>query len=189
MKKFVLAPALAALAMFFLGFLYWGLPMSPAYKTMSRVADDDAAAVALARLFPETGVYHVPGLHVEATKLTALMKRGPTAEVTFMKEGHDPGSPVMFLKGYVHYFVIALLLMIMLLKAVPSFTGFNSRVKFTAAVGLVAAAFELTDTIWGNHPVGYHVAVGIYIFLECTVAGLVLAKFTLASSEPGPIPA
>jgi len=149
------------------------------YQTMSRVTDDDAAAQALAKIFPETGVYHVPDIRVEEAKLMTLMRRGPMAEVAFVKEGHDPQSPVMFIKGYVHYFVLAMMRMFMLVKATPGLKHFSCRVKLTASVGLVAATFELTDTIWGNHAIGYHVAVGLYILLECVVAGLVLAKFTM----------
>jgi hypothetical protein len=190
MKKFVLAPALAALAMFVLGFLYWGLPMSPAYKSISRVADDAAAAQALGQIFPATGIYLVPGMHVEETKLMELIQRGPAAQVAFVKEGGDPMDPAMFIKGYIHYFVIALVLMMMLARATPSFKCFTCRVKFAAAVGLVGALFQLTDSIWSRHPLGYHLMVGLYIFLECAVAGLVLAKFTMTpANSASPTPA
>lgn len=187
MKKYVLAPALAALAMFLLGFLYWGLPMSPAYKSIRHVADDDAAAQALGRIFPETGIYLVPGIHLEPTRLTELMQRGPTAEVVFVKEGRNPMAASTFLLGYIHYFVLALLLMIMLANATPSFHCFTCRIRFAAAVGLVAAVFEFTDVIWTHHPLGYHLAVALYILLQATVAGLVLARFTMTSTaEPAP---
>lgn len=188
MKKFVLAPVLAALAMFILGFLYWGLPMSPAYKAVSRVADDAAAAQALAQIFPATGVYLVPGIHLDPAQLTPLIERGPTAQISFVKEGHSPTDPTGFIKGYLHYFVIALALMIMLDRATPSFKCFTCRIKFATAVGLIGALFELTDAIWSRHPLGYHLVVGIYIVLECALAGLVLAKFTMSPAAPKPTP-
>lgn len=179
MKKFLLAPALAALAMFLLGFLYWGLPASPAYNSISRVADDAAAAQALSQIFPETGVYLVPNIRLEQTQLMELIARGPAAQVAFIKEGHDPMDPTVFLKGYLHYFVIALALMIMLVRATPSFKCFSCRIRFAAAIGLIGALFQLTDAIWSHHPMGYHLVVALYIFVECALAGLVLAKFTM----------
>lgn len=190
MKKFVLAPALAALAMFFLGFLYWGLPASPAYKAFGKVADDDAAAQALGRIFPATGTYMVPGIHLEQNKLTELYRRGPSAEVVFIKEGHDPTNPTMFIKGYLHYFVVALLLLMMLEGAKPSFKCFSCRVKFSAAVGLVGGVlWHFSDPIWGNHPLPYHLVGLLYMVLEFAVAGLVLAKFTMTPAPGIPVEA
>lgn len=186
MKKFLLAPALAALAMFILGFLYWGLPVSPAYNTVSRVADDDAAAQALAQIFPSTGVYLVPGVHLDPAQLTPLIERGPSAQVSFVKEGHNPTDPTGFIKGYLQYFAIALGLMIMLVRATPSFKCFSCRIRFATAVGLIGALFELTDAIWGRHPLGYHLAVGLYIVLECMLAGIVLARFTMTPVVSAP---
>jgi hypothetical protein len=188
MKKFLLAPALAALAMFVFGFLYWGLPNSPAYKTLSQVADDDAAAHALANIFPATGIYFIPGMHVEEARMTELIQRGPTAQVVFVKEGNNPMDPMMFIKGYLQYFVIALALMIMLVRGTPSFKCFSCRVRFAAAVGLIGALFEFTDAIWARHPLGYHLVAALYIVLECALAGLVLAKFTMTPAAPAPTP-
>jgi hypothetical protein len=187
MKKFILAPALAALAMFFLGFLYWGLPASPAYKAFGQLADDDAAAQALGKIFPGTGTYIVPGIYLDQTKLTELNRRGPSAQVVFIKEGHNPTDPAMFIKGYLHYFVVALLLMFMLEAAKPSFKAFSCRVKFSAAIGLIGGVlWHFSDPIWGHHPLPYHLVGLIYMVLEFMLAGLVLAKFTLTPAVPAP---
>lgn len=47
MKKFVLAPVLAALAMFVWGFIYWGAPHHLPYKGLGTVADESATALAV----------------------------------------------------------------------------------------------------------------------------------------------
>lgn len=57
MKKFVLAPALAALAMFVVSAIYWMSPFP--YQTLTPVGDN-AAAAALGKIFPATGTYLVP---------------------------------------------------------------------------------------------------------------------------------
>jgi cbb3-type cytochrome oxidase subunit 3 len=148
MKKFVLGPALAALAMFLFGAIYWMSPFP--YKTHNTTANDSAAGLALAQLFPETGTYLIPGVNLDKTQLAALYKRGPSAEVQFIKEGHEMMEPTVFLKGYMHYFVVSLLLAMLLAKAAPSFKGYCSRVSFRARWGSWAPRSSITATRSGG---------------------------------------
>jgi hypothetical protein len=176
MKKFVLGPALAALAMFLFGAIYWMSPFP--YKTLRSVANDSAAGLALAQLFPETGTYLVPGPNLNQKQMGELYKRGPSVEVQFVKEGHDAMEPAVFLKGYVHYFVVSLLLAALLAKAAASLRGYCSRVSFCALVGVAGSALiDYSDPIWWHHPWAWHIACSIYAVLAFTVSGLVLAAF------------
>lgn len=180
MKKYVLAPALAALAMFAFGALFWMSPLP--YKTLTPAGNDSADALTLAQLFPVTGTYIIPGPNLTDEKLvTELFRRGPSAMVHFMKEGHEPMEPAVFVKGYVHYFAVALLLMVMLTYATPLFHGFMDRVKFAAFIGVLGALLiTFSDPIWWHHTWGWHLMMALYAVLEFAVAGLVLARFTMA---------
>lgn len=181
MKKYVLAPALAALAMFVVGALFWMSPFP--YKTVTPAADDSAAGLALAAIFPATGTYLVPGPGNDEKVTAELSRRGPSATVHYIKEGQEPVDPAVFAKGYAHYFIVALLLMVMLTKATPLFHSFLCRVQFSAAVGALGALLiTLSDPIWWHHPWGWHLMMGLYAVLEFAVAGLVLAKFTMAKA-------
>jgi hypothetical protein len=176
MKKFVLGPALAALAMFVFGAIYWMSPIP--YKVLNTTADDDAAGLALAKIFPETGTYLVPGPKLDEKKMAELYKRGPSAQVQFVKEGHEGMEPTTLIKGYVHYFVVSLLLAILLVKAEPAFKSYSGRVKFSALVGIVGSALiDYSDPIWWHHPWAWHVVCSVYAVLAFLISGLVLAAF------------
>jgi hypothetical protein len=179
MKKYVLAPALAALAMFVFGAVYWMSPFP--YTTTSSTTNPAGTGAALAQIFPATGVYLVPSPAITDEKvLSELYRQGPSAVVYYMKEGHEMMEPAVFVKGYVHYFAVALLLMIMLNSAAPLFRSLFDRVKFAAAIGgLGALQICFSDPIWWHHPWGWHLVDALYVILEFALAGLVLAKFTV----------
>ena len=108
MKKYVFAPALAALAMFFWGFLYWGVLNLP-YKSLGTVDDESATALALGKLFPASGAYLLPSPRSGEAKAEELMKRGPIAQVFIVKEGMAPVDPAVLIRGFIHNLVIAIL--------------------------------------------------------------------------------
>jgi hypothetical protein len=154
--------------------------MSPfPYKALTPVADNVAAVAALGQIFPTTGTYLVPGPELKDEKLLEeLFQRGPIAEVHFVREGHPMMEPAVFLKGYLHYFVVSLLLAFLIEKAGPAFKGYACRVQFSAAVGLAGAVLiTLSDPIWWHHPWGWSLMRGLYAVLTFTAGGLVLAKF------------
>lgn len=177
MKKFVLAPALAALALFVFGALYWMSPFP--YKTLTPVGDNAAAAAALAKIFPTTGTYLIPGPDVADEKLlTQLFEQGPLVEVQFIKEGHPMMEAGVFLRGFLHYFVVALLLAILLENIGPALRGYGSVVKLTTLIGLTGAVFIcFSDPIWWHHPWGWKIVMAVYVVLASLIAGLVLGRF------------
>jgi hypothetical protein len=188
MKKYLVGPALAALAMFVFGAVYWMSPFP--YKVLGRVADDSGAAQTLAGIFPETGTYLLPGAYLDEKTMTELYKSGPSVLVQFVKEGHPVMEPVVFVKGYLHNFVVCLLLAVLLVRAEASFRGYWCRVIFSAMVGLVGAVLLcLGDPIWWHHPWGWHLFGGLYAVLAFAVAGLVLGKFLTPRPAAAPAPA
>ena len=174
MKKFVLAPALAALAMFVFGFLYWGATTLP-YSVVSSVGDDSSSALALGKIFPATGTYLVPGMGTPEPRRSELVQRGPFAVVHFVKEGMPAMDPKVLAQGYAHEFMLCLLLAIMLGSAAPSFKCYSCRVKFSAVIGLAAA--DLGDSIWWHHAVSWELVQGLYTLVAFIIAGVVLAFF------------
>ena len=177
MKKFVLAPALAALAMFFWGFAYWGAPHHLPYKALGQLPDEAAVAAKLGELFPATGAYLIPHPMKGDENMVAQMKRGPTVEVHITKESLAAMNPGMMVKGYFHGFVVCVLLMVMLTGLAKAFTGWSSRVKFCAGVGLLVAMSDVGAAIWWNHALGWSLAQAFYDITAYAVAGLVLARF------------
>lgn len=180
MKKFVLAPVLAGVAMFVFGAVYWMSPFP--YKALTPVTDNAATGQALSQIFPATGTYLIPGPDIKDTQLlTELYQRGPSAEVQFIKEGHSPMEAGVFIKGFLHYVVVALLLAVLLDRfAAGRVVRYASLVQFSGLVGAFGAVFiSLTDPIWWHHPWGWHLVQAIYVVLASLVAGLVLGRFFL----------
>lgn len=176
MKNYVIAPALAALAMFVFGAIYWMSPFP--YKVLQHTTDDLAAQAALKPHFPVTGTYIIPGPHLDHDTMAAMYKAGPSVVVQYVAEGHAEMEPMVFVKGYVHYFVVALLLSILLRRFAPGFKGYASSIKVCALVGLVGGVLlEGSDPIWWHHPWAWHLVNLLYGVLAFTVAGLVLGRF------------
>lgn len=176
MKNNVLAPALAAVAMFIFGSIFWMNPLP--YKVISPNADDAAAAAALDEIFPQTGLYLVPSPHIDPKAAEALYNQGPNAMVHFIKEGGPMMDPIVFLKGYLHYFLIALLLGMILGKSSSAFASYGCAVKFSTLVGFTGSALTtLGQSIWWHHLWSWTLINLVYATLTFTVASLVLAKF------------
>ena len=177
MKKFVLAPVLAALAMFVWGFLYWGAGHHLPYQALGSVADESATALALGKLFPASGAYLIPSPLSGLEKVAELAKRGPSVEVHIRKESVPAMDPTVLLKGYAQMLVIAALLTGLLCRLEKSFERWTCRVKFCAALGLLVAIGDLGHAIWWHHAWGWTLAAAVYDLALFTIAGLVIAKF------------
>jgi hypothetical protein len=178
MKKFLLGPALAALAAFVLGFLYWGLPHHLPYKALGTVADDSATALAIGKMFPASGVYMLPSPLLGEAKMNELAARGPSVEIHITKEpftGADMGKCMAL--GYLHMFVLCVVLSCLLCGLEKAFERWTCRVKFCAALGLLVATCDLGYAIWWHHSLGWTLAQSFYDFAMFVVVGLVLAKF------------
>lgn len=182
MKTFVLAPLLAAVAMFVCGALYWMSPFP--YRSLGRVADDSAAAAELGKIFPATGMYLIPGAYLDPQTATTIMRRGPIAQVFFVKEGHAPIEPGEMVAGFIHYFVVALLLTLFLHHIRPTFKGYRGVVIASSLIGLIGAVLiDFSDPIWWHHPWPWHLVCALYNTLESVVAGLVLGAFLKPSAQ------
>jgi hypothetical protein len=178
MKKHVLAPALAALATFIFGFIYWGLPPHLAYKGLGSVPDVSETALAVGKLFPASGAYLLPSPLDGDEKANALSARGPMVEVHIVKEpftGAEMGKSMAL--GFLHMFVVSLLLSFILCGLEKAFVSWTCRVKFCAGIGLLVATSDLGNVIWWHHALSWTAAQAVYDFLVYVIIGLVLAKF------------
>lgn len=148
------------------------------YKVLSTTADDRVTLAALDAVFPATGMYIVPGPHLDPAVAAELYQAGPSATVHFIKEGFDMMDPSVFAKGYLHYFVVALLLGVLLRKSAASFKGYSCVVKLSTFIGLTGSLLlGLSEPIWWHHSWSWSLFNLLYGTLTFTVAGLVFGKF------------
>ena len=174
MKKFLFAPLLAALAMFFWGFVYYGLSGIP-YKVLGTVGD---IGPELTKLFPADGTYILPDPRGTPEAISEQMKRGQFATVHIKKSGVPEMDPAVMGKGFALEFVTCLLLAFMVNKAAPSFQGFGGRVLFSLTVGVLLTLFANGgQAIWWHQDWGWHGMTMLHDGVAFLLAGVVIALF------------
>jgi hypothetical protein len=175
MKQLVIGSVVAAVAMFFWGFLVWGVSPFP-YRVLKPVADVPALQEALKRALPESGVYLFPhpsqGSEEDVQKKLA---EGGFGRVVFVREGATMGGGTFGL-GYLHNLVTAFLLALLVRSA--GGVGYGARFGTVFLAGLAGAIYSnLGKPIWYFDPWAAHVLDFAYDLSSYVVAGLVLAKF------------
>lgn len=177
MRSFALGSVVAAVVMFALGFVFFGLLGMMKFDALS--ADTAASAqAALAGTLPGTGTYMVPGDE------EAFM-RGPSAVVQFVAAGGLPTMPTALGMGFVHILLSALLIGYGL-KAVGG--DFPRQARVVIWFGLAASVFmHLGDPIW----FGLSWRASLFEFAADAVmfiaGGLVLARwFTSRGASSAP---
>ena len=178
MKQTALGVILAALAIFFWGFLYWGLNPLPS-SSWKQTQDDVAAGQALLEHFPEPGTYYLPGVYNDEETWMKLHAAGPVAFVHMTSpEGRPAQDWGVMIRGFVLYLVVVALIALVLQKATPALPSYGDRVKFTALVGLAAAVLiDFGDVVWWYIPWEWKIHQAVYDATTWIIAGLVLAKF------------
>jgi hypothetical protein len=143
MKKFIVAPLLAAVAMFVWGFIYWGAPHLVPYRALSTVSDPDATTLTVEKLFPASGTYLLPSPLLGEEKMSALARRSPSVEIHLTKESFVSSEMGKVMVGdFIYVFVFSLLLSVLLCGVAKAFERWTCRVKFCAFLG------DLAQAIW-----------------------------------------
>ncbi len=177
MKKLILGSFLAALALFFWGFIYYGISGIP-YKFLGQ--SSDTVALLLKESFPADGTYILPNPTSE--DMQELMQRGPVATVHIKRGGFDQHATMMA-SGFVHGWIYCLLLAL-LLNCVGKKMEYGRRVGFIALVGIIGAFLaRFGDAIWWHQSWSWQFSNFAYTAIGSALAGLVLAKFV--SKEEG----
>lgn len=167
MRSVALGSIVAAIVMFALGFVFFGLLGMMMFDPLGA---DTAASVqsALGGMLPGTGTYMVPGDE------EAFM-RGPSAIVAYVAAGELPTMPMAMGMGYVHFLLTALLIGYGL-KAVGG--DFARQARIVLWFGLAASVFgHLGDPIWYGvswRPALFEFVADGVMFIA---GGLVLARW------------
>ncbi|HEV2816434.1 MAG TPA: hypothetical protein VGW40_04330 [Allosphingosinicella sp.] len=178
MRSLPVGAIVAAIVMFVLGFIFFGLlfPMA-----LSPLAPEAAQAVqaALGTHLPASGNYAVP------MDENAWMA-GPSALITFAAAGQVPTMAMAMVLGFIHM-AVCIFIFGLALKAVGG--DFARQAKVVLLVGIATSAFmHLGDPIW----YGSGWKMSLFVFLADGVmliaGGLVLAKW-FTSERAGGAPA
>lgn len=175
MGRLVLGVVAATLAVYFWGFLYWGLNPLP-YQAWKVAPDDAAAQQALRDAFPESGTYYVPANANPARD--ELYLAGPVAFVHLDRDGRPSFVPAQMVKGFVLVAVTVSLIALALRRSLAGLPSYGARAGVAITWGLAAALMiDIGDNVWWFVPIEWKIHQAIYDASAFAIAGLVLAAF------------
>lgn len=180
MAKVTIGGILGGIAMWFMGFIFWGTPLN---RIAFTVPDDATGAAVQAVLKQQlapfgSGAYPVPWPGTEAG--TMMYGQGPVAMVMY----HAGGLPVVdsasLLGGLVLAIACALLIAAALYALADRVTSFAERMRLVVLFALAATLWtDIGQPIFNHAPWGYYVYLWISDIVGLTVAGAVIARWFL----------
>jgi hypothetical protein len=184
MIRVVIGSAAAAVAMFVIGFIFFGIGLQN--LAIKSVEDTQAAPIqqALRANIATTGTYMVP--NERTPEQTRMYGTGPVATIHYNVGGQVAGmSAGTAFKGLVFNFAIALAFGLALIGIDGRVRDFASRARVAAIVAVAAAAFtHLRVPLYYPHDWAYY----IYLFLadgvSLAVAGIIVAWFIKVPPAP-----
>lgn len=176
MMRLVLGALIAAFLMFMWGFAFWGSGMIDPASHMPPEGEQ-AVADSLRTHATQHGLYFVPdmknGTEAEAA---ARMAQGPFAMIYVKPSGATMGDPAVMGMGFVHMFVTALLIGVLLTWVLAATPTWMDRFKVVILVGVIATMFaQLATPIWWHHSWGVASMFAAYDMVSYVLAGAVMA--------------
>ena len=176
--KTILGALVTGFVLFNFGFIFWAINPLP-YMAWNDVADPAAAQAAAAEIFPEDGVYFLPGAGNDEAAIK-LLETGPSVYVTIDHSPALPGDPASLGIGFVHNIFSAFLLVFLF----SGVYGLGPRVSRALVVGIVATfIINGSEIIWWQQPSHWIVHQVIYYLLYFAIGALVLNFFLPKSAE------
>ena len=188
MNKLIVPSLIAAIAMFLWGTIFWMSPLP--YGATVPIDNQVQMQQKIAQTFAQAGTYIVPSMMqpgVDQEKVMTMYEQGPNI-IAYVMPGKKAFDPSVFIKGFVHYFVVSLLLAWLFSQAFASQKSFRQKFDYISKVAFVLVLFTHgSELIWWGVPAGWILWTAFYEFIAIVVSGVVLAK-TLkveeATSEP-----
>ncbi|MCP1469384.1 hypothetical protein J3E64_001059 [Sphingobium sp. OAS761] len=184
MVRTLIGGLLGGFAMFIIGFLFWGTPLSA--LALSR-ADGQAsanlqAAMAQALTPGGTGVYFIPD--PSTAEGTVLFGKGPVAQIFY----NSSGFPVTDGAALIGGLILALAVGIIIALALGFVAGgLAARVRATLLFALAAVLWlHVGQAVFNHAPWGYILYLAFSDFVALVAAGLIAAKLM---EKRGPAPA
>ena len=180
MVRVILGSAVAAIAMFIIGFIFFATPLQR--LGVASIDDAQAAAVqrALAVNLPRTGTYQVPGTNTQAQ--TNMYSQGPIATVHYNTGGFAATDTASLVTGLILNFIIAVLIGLGLLGMGQRVPDLASRGRVAVLIAVASAAYiHLGEPIFLHHDWGHFIYLFVADALTLAAAGIIVAWFM-----PGP---
>jgi hypothetical protein len=190
MVRIIFGSAVAAIAMFVIGFLFFG-PLGLSGLGSVNLDDGRAAAVqqSLAVNLPRTGTFFVPAAEASASQ-TVMYGQGPIATIHYNTDGFAAMDTTTLVIGLAFNFVVALLMGAALIGIDRRVPDFGSRARVAVLIAVAATAFtRLGEPIYYHHDWPHFIYLFIADGLMLAAAGVILAWFLpRASAAPADAP-
>ncbi|HWU95363.1 MAG TPA: hypothetical protein VN029_07180, partial [Sphingomonas sp.] len=175
MARLLLGGFLGGLAMWFVGFIFWGTPLSLLALSKTDAATTAAVQAALAQHLGPIGGGAYPIPWPGTPQGTQLYGQGPTAMVLFNPSGFAMPDSAALIGGLVLAILCALAAGFAL-RMVAGGLDFVGRLKLVAIVAVAVTAYsDLGQPIFNHAPWGYFTYLWISDVLSWVAAGAVLA--------------
>jgi hypothetical protein len=183
MIRVVIGSAAAAVAMFVIGFFFFGLGLQNI--AMGTVGDLEAAPIqqTLRANIARTGTYVVPG--TRTAEQTRMFGTGPVALIHYNVNGQVARvSPGTTLKGLIFSFAVALAMGLGLMGIAGKVPDFRARAWVVVFVAVASAAFtHLGVPIYFPHGWGWYIYLFIADAVALAAAGIIVAWFIQVEPE------
>jgi hypothetical protein len=185
MIRVIIGAAAASVAMFFIGFVFFGLGLQN--LAVKSVGDLQAAPIqqALRANIPDTGTYTIPG-DGRSPDQTRMYGTGPVATIHYNVNGQIGGMTAgTALRGLIFNFAIALLIGLALVGIDGRVRDFGSRARVGAIIGVAGAAFtHFGIPLHAPQGWGYHIYLFVADGIALAAAGVIVAWFLGSPPEP-----
>lgn len=171
-------------AMFLIGFVFWGTPLSGIALSTAGAQESVDLQAALARGLTAsgTGVYVIPS--PDTSEGTILYGKGPVAQVSFTTHGFPVVDHGSLIAGFILSLVTGILIALAL-RAMPD--DFRLRVRATLLFSLAAVLWlHIGQPVFNHAPWGYYVYLAVSDFVALVAAGLIAARWFMAKGEVAP---
>jgi hypothetical protein len=176
MKRFILGSVIGAVVLFIWGAIFWTNPLP--YSVVPRAKDERQLGTLLREQLPISGTYLLPHPSDPPETMNQLSLDGPIATIHLVREGRPMMEPRTFMVGFVHGFVVVLLIGMLMIIALPALSTYASRVRFATLIGIASALFvHAGSVIWMHEGRPWHEVNAIYEVSSCFIVGLVLGAF------------
>ncbi|HKY80127.1 MAG TPA: hypothetical protein VJM09_01480 [Sphingobium sp.] len=174
MVRTIVGGLLGGFAMYLIGFLFWGTPLSAiAFNRTSEQAGANLQTAMAQTLTPTgAGVYVVPD--PATAQGTILYGKGPVAMIYYNSSGFPVTDSAALIGGLILALVVGVVFALALRFAASDF-GARSRVAILFSLA-AALWLHVGQAVFNHAPWGYILYLAFSDFLALAVAGLVAAK-------------
>ena len=184
MVRIIIGSVLGGLLQFFVGFVFWGTPLSRIAFSVANDAQNATIQATLAQNLAATGTYYIPW--PDTAQGTVLHGKGPVALIFFNTGGFPQMLPSALIGGLILSILSMLLIGLALHAVAARVPDFASRAKIVVFASVAIVGYSvLGQPVYNFYmPWGYWIYLAISLLFGFIAGGLVLARWFVPFAAP-----